>query len=115
MQKLFFLPEPHNDFIFAIVGEELGYVGALLVLGLFLVVLWRGTRAALRAREPYAGYLAMGVTALVVGQGVLNMGVVSGLFPTTGVPLPFLSFGGSSLTFTLFGVGLLLNVSRQSR
>jgi len=115
MQKLFFLPEPHNDFIFAILGEELGFLGALTVVGLFLVILWRGTRAALRAQGPFASYLAMGVTALVVGQGVLNMGVVSGLLPTTGVPLPFISFGGSSLTFMLFGVGILLNISRQSR
>lgn len=113
MQKLFFLPEPHNDFIFAILGEELGFAGALGVIGLFILILWRGTRAALRAREPFASYLAFAVTALVVGQGVLNMGVVSGLLPTTGVPLPFLSFGGSSLTITLFGVGILLNVSRQ--
>ncbi|MFA5027770.1 MAG: putative lipid II flippase FtsW [Candidatus Methylomirabilota bacterium] len=115
MQKLFFLPEPHNDFIFAILGEELGYLGALMVIALFLVILWRGTRAARRAREPFSSYLAMGVTALVVGQGVLNMGVVSGLLPTTGVPLPLISFGGSSLTFMLFGLGMLLNVSRQSR
>jgi cell division protein FtsW len=69
---------------------------------------------ALRAREPFSTYLAMGITALVVGQGVLNMGVVSGLLPTTGVPLPFLSFGGSSLTFLMFGMGLLLNISRQA-
>ena len=114
MQKLFFLPEPHNDFIFAIVGEELGFVGAVAVVGLFAVFLWRGTRMAVRATDPYAGYLAMGVTSLIVGQAVLNMAVVSGLLPTTGVPLPFLSFGGSSLVITLFAVGVLLNVSRRA-
>lgn len=114
MQKLFFLPEPHNDFIFAIVGEELGFVGAVAVVGLFALFLWRGMRAAVRATDPYAGYLAMGVTGLIVGQAVLNMAVVSGLLPTTGVPLPFLSFGGSSLVITLFAVGILLNVSRRT-
>jgi cell division protein FtsW len=114
MQKLFFLPEPHNDFIFAIVGEELGFVGALAVVGLFVVFLWRGVRAAVRASDPFAGYLAMGVTSLIVGQAVINMGVVSGLLPTTGVPLPFLSFGGSSLVITMFAVGILLNVSRRT-
>ena len=114
MQKLFFLPEPHTDFIFAIVGEEMGFVGAMLVVGLFALLLWRGTRAATRAGDPYASYLAMGITALIVGQAAINMAVVSGLLPTTGVPLPFVSFGGSSLTLTLFGVGVLLNVSRRS-
>ena len=114
IQKLFFLPEPHTDFIFAIVGEEMGFVGAGLVVLFFGVFLWRGTRAALRAGDPYASYLAMGITGLVVGQAALNMAVVSGLLPTTGVPLPFLSFGGSSLTLTLFGVGVLLNVSRRA-
>ena len=114
MQKLFFLPEPHNDFIFAIVGEELGFVGALVVVGLFALFLWRGARTAIRASDPYAGYLAMGVTSLIVGQAAINMGVVSGLLPTTGVPLPFLSFGGSSLVITLLAVGLLLNVSRRT-
>ncbi len=114
MQKLFFLPEPHTDFIFAIVGEELGFLRALFILLLFAVFLWRGTRAAVRAGNPYASYVAMGVTSLVVGQAALNMAVVSGLLPTTGVPLPFLSFGGSSLTITLFSVGILLNVSRDS-
>ncbi len=114
MQKLFFLPEPHTDFIFAIVGEEMGFVGAMLVVALFGLFLWRGTRAAVRAGDPYASYLAMGITGLVVGQAVLNMAVVSGLMPTTGVPLPFVSFGGSSLTITLLGVGVLLNVSRRS-
>jgi cell division protein FtsW len=114
MQKLFFLPEPHTDFIFAIVGEEMGFVGAMLVVVLFGLFLWRGTRAAARAGDAYASYLAMGITALIVGQAALNMAVVSGLLPTTGVPLPFVSFGGSSLTLTLFGVGILLNVSRGS-
>lgn len=114
MQKLFFLPEPHTDFIFAIVGEEMGFVGAMVIVVLFALFLWRGTRAALRAGDPYASYLAIGITGLVVGQAALNMSVVSGLLPTTGVPLPFLSFGGSSLTLTLFGVGVLLNVSRRA-
>jgi cell division protein FtsW len=114
MQKLFFLPEPHNDFVFAIVGEELGFVGAVAVVALFALFLWRGTRTAVRAADPYAGYLAMGVTSLIVGQAVLNMAVVSGLLPTTGVPLPFVSFGGSSLVITLFAVGILLNVSRRT-
>ncbi len=113
MQKLYFLPEAHNDFIFAIVGEELGFVGAMAVLLLFVLFLWRGTRIALRAGNPYATYLAMGITTLIVCQAALNMGVVSGLLPTTGVPLPFLSFGGSSLTVTLFGTGVLLNISRS--
>lgn len=114
MQKLFFLPEPHTDFIFAIVGEETGFLGAMLVVVLFGLFLWRGTRAAVRAGDPYAGYLAMGITGLVVGQAALNMAVVSGLLPTTGVPLPFVSFGGSSLTLTLLAVGILLNVSRRA-
>jgi cell division protein FtsW len=113
MQKLFFLPEPHNDFIFAILGEELGFVGAMVVVALFTLVLWRGTRTAVRVADPYARYLAMGVTTLVVSQAAVNMAVVSGLLPTTGVPLPFLSFGGSSLVIMLFAVGILLNVSRK--
>ncbi len=114
MQKLFYLPEPHTDFIFAIVGEEMGFLGTLGVLGLFAIFLWRGTRAAVRAGDGYLGCLAMGITGLVVGQAALNVGVVSGVLPTTGVPLPFLSFGGSSLVITLFGVGLLLNISRRA-
>lgn len=114
MQKLFFLPEPHTDFIFAIVGEEIGFVGTILVLLLFGLFLWRGTRAAVRAGDPYASLVAVGITGLIVGQAALNMAVVSGLLPTTGVPLPFLSFGGSSLVITLFSVGVLLNISRRA-
>jgi len=114
IQKLFFLPEPHTDFIFAIVGEEIGFVGAMGVIVLFAVFLWRGTRTAVRAGDPYGSYLAIGITGLVVGQAAINMGVVSGLLPTTGVPLPFLSFGGSSLSITLFAVGILLSISRHA-
>jgi cell division protein FtsW len=111
-EKFLYLPEPHTDFIFAIVGEEMGFLGTVLVLLLFAVFLWRGTRTAIRSGERYAGLLAIGITGLIVGQAILNMGVVSGVLPTTGVPLPFLSFGGSSLVITLFSAGVLLNVSR---
>jgi cell division protein FtsW len=112
MQKLFYLPEPHTDFIFAIVGEELGFAGAVVVLGLFLLFLCRGVRFALRAPDAFGRHLALGITLLIVAQAAVNVGVVVGLLPTTGLPLPFLSFGGSSLVVNLFGVGVLLNISR---
>ena len=114
MQKLFYLPEPHTDFIFAIVGEELGFAGAIGVLGLFAFFLWRGIRIALHASDPFGCYLALGITCLIVTQAVVNVGMVVGLLPTTGLPLPFLSFGGTSLVMTLFGVGILLSISRRS-
>ena len=114
MQKLFFLPEPHTDFIFAIMGEEIGFVGVMGVVVLFAVFLWRGTRTAVRVGDPYGSYLAIGITGLIVSQAAINMGVVSGLLPTTGVPLPFLSYGGSALAVTLFAAGILLSVSRHS-
>ncbi|HYB73321.1 MAG TPA: putative lipid II flippase FtsW [Candidatus Sulfotelmatobacter sp.] len=113
MQKLFYLPEPHTDFIFAIVGEELGFLGAAAVVSVYGLFLWRGTRIALRAPDAFGGYLAMGITGGIVGQAAINMGVVLGLLPTTGVPLPFLSFGGSSLFFTLTSVGVLLSISQE--
>lgn len=112
MQKLFYLPEPHTDFIFAIVGEELGYAGALGVLVLFGVLCWRGIRIGLKASDPFGCYLALGITSLIVIQAAVNIGMVVGLLPTTGLPLPFLSFGGTSLVMTLFGVGILLGISR---
>jgi len=112
MQKLFYLPEPHTDFIFAIVGEELGFAGAMGVLVLFALILWRGIRIGLKASDPFGCYLALGITSLIVIQGVVNVGMVVGLLPTVGLPLPFLSFGGTSLVMTLFGVGILLSVSR---
>lgn len=113
MQKLFYLPEPHTDFIFAIVGEELGFAGAVGVLGLFAFFLWRGIRIALKASDPFGCYLAMAITFLIVAQATVNMGMVVGLLPTAGLPLPFLSFGGTSLVMTLFGVGILLSISRS--
>lgn len=114
IQKLFYLPEPHTDFIFAIVGEEVGFIGSALVVLLFALILWRGTRAAVKAPDAFGGHLAMGIAFAIVGQAILNMAVVLGLLPTTGVPLPFLSFGGSSLVLTLVAVGILLNVSQRA-
>ena len=112
MQKLFYLPEPHTDFVFAIVGEELGFLGAAAVVLGYGFILWRGIRVALRARDPFGAHLALGITAALVGQAAINMGVVLGLLPTAGVPLPFLSFGGSSLVISSAAVGILLSVSQ---
>jgi cell division protein FtsW len=113
-QKLFYLPEPHTDFIFAILGEELGFVGAVLTVGLFGLLLWRGIRIGLRVPDPFGALLAFGVTALLATQAAVNLGVVVGLFPTKGLPLPFVSSGGSSLLVAMAAVGLLLNVSQRA-
>ena len=113
-QKLFYLPEPHTDFIFAILGEELGFLGTLATIALFGLLLWRGIRVGLRVADPFGALLAFGVTALLVNQAVVNMGVVVGLFPTKGLPLPFVSSGGSSLLVTMAAVGILLNVSQRA-
>lgn len=112
-QKLFFLPEPHTDFIFALIGEEWGLIGGLVVIGLFLVILWRGTRIALRAPDPFGAYLAAGLTLMIALQALANLAVVVGLVPTKGLPLPFVSFGGSALLVNLVGIGILLNISFQ--
>jgi cell division protein FtsW len=112
-QKLFFLPYPHTDFIFAIVAEELGFLGALGVVLCFAVVAWRGLRAARRAPEPFAAYLAAGATAMIVIQAAINVSVVLALMPTKGIPLPFVSYGGSSLVAFWIAGGLLLNVSQH--
>jgi cell division protein FtsW len=113
-QKLFYLPEPHTDFIFAILGEELGFVGAVATVTLFGLLLWRGIRVGLRVADPFGALLAFGVTALLATQAVVNLGVVVGLFPTKGLPLPFVSSGGSSLLVAMAAVGLLLNVSQRA-
>ena len=113
-QKLFYLPEPHNDFIFAVIGEELGFIGALVVLALFGVILWRGLRAAACCSNEFGRLLAIGLTVMLVGQALVNISVVLGLLPTKGIPLPFVSYGGSSLIVSLLAVGVLLNISQQA-
>ncbi len=113
-QKLLFLPERHSDFIYAVIGEELGLIGALVVLALFLFLLWRGMRIALAANERFSRLLAFGITLLVCLQALMNMAVVTGLFPTKGIALPLVSYGGSSMVITLGALGVLLNISRET-
>jgi len=113
-QKLFYLPEPQTDFIFAVICEELGFIGAGVVLALFAVILWRGLRAALNCKDQFGRLLAVGITFMVVGQALVNVSVVLGLLPTKGIPLPLVSYGGSSLLMTLLALGILLNVSQQA-
>lgn len=113
-QKLFYLPESHTDFIFAIVGEELGFLGATAVVALFAIFVWRGLRIGLRAPDPFGAYLALGITVLVATQTLVNLGVVTGLLPTKGLPLPFISFGGSALLVTMLSTGVLLNISQHA-
>jgi cell division protein FtsW len=110
-QKLFYLPEAHTDFILSVLGEELGLVGVMVVISLFGFFCYRGFCVALRAPDAFGRYLAIGCTVLIALEAILNMGVVMGLLPTKGLPLPFISYGGSSLTVSLLAVGILLNVS----
>lgn len=110
-----FLPAAHTDFIFAVIGEELGLVGAALVVGLFALIAVIGVRTAARAPDRFGTLVAAGATAWIVGQAVLNLGAVVGLLPVTGVPLPFVSFGGTALISTMVGAGVLVNVARQGR
>ncbi len=112
-QKLFFLPAPHTDFILAVIGEELGFLGLVFVMALFALILWRGMRAALRAPDLFGTYLAFGITFFVFLQAMINTGVVVGLLPTKGLTLPFLSYGGTSLVATMAAIGVLLNVSQH--
>jgi len=113
-QKLFYLPEPHTDFIFAVTAEELGLVGSVIIVALFAVFLWRGIRTALRTQDAFGQFLVVGITCMVVVQAFVNISVVLGMMPTKGIPLPFVSYGGSSLFVTLACVGVLLNVTKQT-
>ncbi len=114
-QKLFYLPEAHTDFIFSVIGEELGLAGVMAVIALFAFFCYRGLRIALLAPDMFGRYLAVGATALIGIEAILNMGVVMGLLPTKGLTLPFVSYGGSSLIVSLIAVGILLNVSTYKR
>src|SRR5690348_2402603 len=113
-EKLFYLPEPHTDFIFSVLGEELGLLGCLTVVLLFALLLWRGMRTALRTQDMFGRFLAVGITSMVVVQALINISVVLGLMPTKGIPLPLISYGGSSLFITLGCIGVLLNVTKQA-
>jgi cell division protein FtsW len=113
-QKLFYLPEPHTDFIFAVTAEELGLVGSLFVVTLFAIFLWRGMQTSWRTYDRFGRYLAVGITCMVVLQAFINISVVLGMMPTKGIPLPLVSYGGSSLFVTLACVGVLLNITKQA-
>ncbi len=110
-QKYFYLPDQHTDFIFSIIGEELGFIGTTLIIILFLLLAWRGFKIAMNAVEPFGGLLAAGITAMIVFQAFINIGVVTKMIPTTGITLPFISYGGTSLIVNMFCAGILLNIS----
>jgi cell division protein FtsW len=114
VQKLFYLPEPHTDFIFSVISEELGLIGATLVVICFCIITWRGLRVTLSAPDRFGAFLALGLTTMVAVQAFMNMSVVLSLMPTKGIPLPLVSFGGSSLLINLVGMGVLLNVSQHA-
>jgi cell division protein FtsW len=113
VQKLFYLPEPHTDFIYAVIAEEAGLIGATIILLCFGVIAWRGLRIAMRAEDTFGGFVALGLTTMIVVQAFVNMSVVLGLLPTKGIPLPLVSAGGSSLLINLLGMGMLLNISQH--
>ena len=113
VQKLYYLPEPHTDFIYAVIGEELGLIGATCILICFCVIAWRGLRIASRAQDAFGAFLALGITTMIGVQALVNMSVVLGMMPTKGIPLPLVSAGGSSLLINLLGMGILLNISQH--
>jgi cell division protein FtsW len=113
LQKLLYLPEPHTDFIYAVIGEELGLIGTTAVLICFCVIAWRGLQISAKAEDRFGSFLALGITTLIVVQAFVNMSVVLGLLPTKGIPLPLVSSGGSSLLVSMLGIGVLLNISQH--
>ena len=115
IQKINYLPEAHTDMIFAVVGEELGLIGSTLVIAAFGTFAWAGFRVALHCRDPFGKRLAAGITTLVAGQAAVNLAAVLGVAPLTGIPLPFVSYGGSSLLVLLAAVGVLLNIAVNER
>ena len=114
-QKALYMPEPHNDFIFAIIGEELGLIGCCVIIALFLILIWRGYKVAMEAKDTYGSLMALGITSVIAVQCLINIAVVTGSMPVTGVPLPFISYGGTSLLITMMAIGILLNISRQRK
>ncbi|MCX7921308.1 MAG: putative lipid II flippase FtsW [Clostridia bacterium] len=114
LQKFLYIPEPHNDFIFSVMAEELGYIGVFTVLLLFLIFIWRGIKIAMNAPDAFGSFIAIGITTLIAIQVIINVAVVTSSMPATGMPLPFFSYGGTSLVFLMCGMGVLLNISRYA-
>lgn len=114
-QKYLYLPEPQNDFIFAVLAEELGYFGCLVVIILFLVFIWRGILISMRASDNFGSLIAIGIVTLIGLQAIINIAVVTNTMPVTGMELPFFSYGGTALMINLFSVGILLNISRSGK
>ncbi|NLW22095.1 MAG: putative lipid II flippase FtsW [Tissierellia bacterium] len=112
-QKFFYIPEPYNDFIFAIIGEELGFLGTLTVILMFMIIIWRGIRIALNVEDLFGCLLATGIVALITVQSLIHIAVVTSSIPTTGIPLPLVSYGGTSLVLYMSAIGILLNISRH--
>ena len=114
-QKLFYLPESHTDFIFSIIGEELGLLGTVAVVVLFILFIWQGMRIAVKAKDLFGQLLALGIVSMIFLEVAINIGVATGTIPTKGLPLPFISYGGSNLIFNMVGVGLLLNIAKERK